>query len=525
MVMLSKGYEKYNAKLENINGIFNKLNGIINVDKYKKQLDHIKEEVDSLDFEKRTMPSSSMQTDYEHYSLTPYGEKIDDLISELESEILPFYEVHLWTNKINEDIKNINEENAEQIIDSTKNLIRKINSIYTHNNEDLTKIIDNAYKCIYNVILNEEMLDKHDILTFINNIGNEANREALGKLIRKDIKAIPKSTIVSDELKNIRKEGLGYDFLTNSVVREIALIELSEKSDNFKRRKIRATETLSDQINSVQRRKKELDAYSKENTSDIKNLKINKRMVNSKLLSFVLVPVITFTIGHVSGKLLSNTIDEYKTITRTINYETNEMIGDSQEVYDEKGNTYTATIKVHSPWKRNPNGAGYNRTVKAYEYTRDENNPELDVEKIQELNKEKYKYVEHKETLSEDENTTDTVIYVIETYQDKSDTRKSTKYVLPFSLVGTGLGIGVEVLLAVFGVLNPSELNYEKNRLAKKIKALLKDKDNIEHGYKNLYRDVENLKEEYDSVTSKYGKVDELVLPQIEVETPKVLRR
>ena len=515
MAMISQGFEQYNASIDNIKGIFKRLEGLLDTKKYEEELKVISDEVDSLERSKESVLPQSMQLAYEHYSLNPYLKRIEKLTMKLEDEVFPFYEIHLWTNKINEDIKNINEENADSIINETKSLIKKINDLNTRDKEDLKAIINRAYQCVYNVILNEEMLDKSDVLQFVTTFGTDANKESLGTLIRQDIKSIPKSSIVNDELKNIKKEGLGYDFLNPDIIRELALIELSGKSENFKRRKKVAVDTLTDEIDSIFRQKESLDNIYNENLDQIINLRINKAKANAKLLSFVLVPVLTFAIGNFSGKAISNNITEYKTTTRTINYETGNIVSGYEVVYDEKPNTYTATIKEMSPWKSNQFNKGYYRSVNTYEYIKNDDEEKIDVSQVTSLEKPKYKYTEYKDELSEYDEIQNITYYLTETFQDKNDTRKSTKYILPLSLVGVGIGIAGDVLLAALGIISISKLTDEKRDLAELLKREIREKKEIKEDYADFAKKVDEVNEEYKNVTKKYGSVDGIVLPQL----------
>ena len=52
---------------------------------------------------------------------------------------------------------------------------------------------------------------------------------------------------------------------------------------------------------------------------------------------------------------------------------------------------------------------------------------------------EKYSYIESKENLDKDDSTTQTTILLTETYQDKNDTRKSTKYIMSAETTSGGV--------------------------------------------------------------------------------------
>ncbi len=524
MALRSKGYEVFESKVQNFNGIIKKLEGIIDTSDYEEKLQEIYNDLNRTDISGRNMPTSTMRDDYEHYSLTPFNERVEALTDKLEEELLPFYEVHLLSNQINSDVENINEANAEQIVNDTITLIKKIIELNAHNRKDLTHIIDKAYKSIYKVILNEEMLDKNEVLKYVMNINNDQIREALGRLIEKDIKDLPKGNVIREELKNIKKEGLGYDFLTPGIIREIALLTLSDKNENFKIRKEKAAKELASHINEVVYARKEVEVDAKDNKSEIRGLRLRESALTAKILSFVLVPIIGIVGGHELGKALSNRIDEYKTVTRTVNYETKKQIGEENSVYDEHETTYTATVKECTPWRKNPSGIGYVRNVKAYEFRSTEGKKEFDIEEIKNA-KEKYKYMESKDVLDADENTTDSVILVTETFQDKNDTRKSTKYILPFSIVGGVLGIGIEVLLAFLGLLSPEKLSRSKRELFKQLRDKAVVKDRIKEEKIRINDQILSIQEEYKEKTTRYGNIDEITMPEIEPAAVKYLHK
>lgn len=522
MGLISKGYEVFESKVQNFKGIIKKLEGIIDTSYYEEELEKIYKD---LKGEKIYDPNmAAFRDDYEDYSLAPFNERVENLTYKLEEEVHPFYEVYLLSNQISNDVENINEVNVEQIVKNTIKLIKKVIDLNAHNKEDLTKIINNSYKSIYKVILNEEMMEKDDVLKYVLTIDNDQIREALGRLVEKDIEYLPKGNIIKDELKNIKKEGLGYDFLNPSIIKEIALNTLSDKNENFKLRKQNAATELASHINEIIYDKKTVEENSKNNKTEIRRLRLRESFLTAKILSFVLVPVIGIFGGHELGKALSNRINEYKTVTRTINYETKEQVGEENSVYDEKETTYTATVKECTPWRKNPSGIGYVRNVKAYEFRSTGDSQELNVEEIIK-NKEKYKYMESKDVLDEDENTTDSVILIVETFQDKNVFRKSTKYIIPFSIVGGVLGIGLEVVLAFIGVLDPSYLSIDKRELFRELKEKAIVKEEIKTEKIRIKDQILNIQEEYNEKTKRYGNIDEITMPNIEPEAVKYLHK
>ena len=60
------------------------------------------------------------------------------------------------------------------------------------------------------------------------------------------------------------------------------------------------------------------------------------------------------------------------------------------------------------------------------------------------INDSKYHYMEYKDTLSENDSMEEGVVLITETIQDKTDSRKSTKYIIPLSIVGAVLSLIIE---------------------------------------------------------------------------------
>lgn len=184
----------------------------------------------------------------------------------------------------------------------------------------------------------------------------------------------------------------------------------------------------------------ELDNNRETLKASIKNIKVDRRINRTKLMSYVLVPVILIGSGFGIGVTCSNKIDEYKTTTRVVNPANQEIVETISEVYDEKENTYTATVKVYSPWQKR--GSTYTRNVYAYNY--DPN--KIDYESFDDKDS-KYHYTEAKEQLDSNDSMEEGTVLITETIQDKSDSRKSTKYIIPFSIIGAVLSIAIDVLL------------------------------------------------------------------------------
>ena len=254
-------------------------------------------------------------------------------------------------------------------------------------------------------------------------------------------------------------------------------------------------------------------------------------MLISKACSIVLVPIITISAGGLIGKAKSDKITEYKTITRTVDLNTGNVIGDISSEYDDKVTTYAATVLVCDPWRKNPVGEGYVRNVKAYDYVSSSNTPFIATagdsqEGIHDTNRKvdsnikfKYQYTEATDTLKIGENTTDKSTLVIETYQDKSDSRISTKYIIPFTIGGVVLGALLDVLAILLRVYNLNDIKRIMNRLNNQIESKNMNNECILEELNKLKEEALLIEDEYGNTARKYGmSVEKLESKRLEYE-------
>ena len=107
-------------------------------------------------------------------------------------------------------------------------------------------------------------------------------------------------------------------------------------------------------------------------------------------------------------------------------------------------------------------------------------------------------------------------ILITETYQDKNDTRKSTKYILPLSLTGLGLGFVADVILVMISVYDLSYIKEQLNKIDKKIKDNKLNKKDVEIELMNMKNKALEIKEDYENIVKKYGHIEEsITIPEI----------
>jgi len=517
---LTRGHKEYDSKVKNLEGIFEKVSIVLDISEYRQELKSIQKGIDNDSSLRNKMTIPSMQMDYEGFIYDPYIKKVEVLTAKVEEQLLPFYELYLLSTKIDMQIKEISSENIHDILNNTRLLIDRLNNLNTHNIKERNDLINKAYKTIYAVIMYEEIFDRSDILSYINYLNAPANKETLGRMLTDDLRKLDKSELIDEDLRTIKEHGLGYDYLDATFIRKISRKTVGKQNSEYQMKKRKAIEQLSEKVTNLVDEKNSLSKELKENKQVIHNLRINKALLHAKVVSFVLVPIITFSAGRMIGKSISDNITEYKTITRTINIETGEIVDEPKTIYDDKGTTYVATVTSYEPWKKNSNGYGYIRKATAYEYETPENTDEnyhIEVEDLEGNLKEKYTFMEAKDTLDEHDSTEEYTILVTETYQDKSDARKSTKYTLPFAIGGAFLGIAINVVLVLLHVYDVETIREMLDSLNEEIKNGKLSEQEIKNKLKEMYDKAILVKQEYNDAIKKYGELgDQFIFEDID---------
>lgn len=516
--VLSTGFKRFDAEEKNLVGILDKVSNILDVSSYRESLDKIKmSTLGDEDFAK-VMPLSGMQATYESMLYDKYSKEIEALTAKANDELLPFYKIHALTEEIKEQIKNISSDNIAETLNYTKLLIDAINSVNAGDRTDKKKLIDEAYKTIYQVLLYEEIFDRSDILSYIRYLNLAVNKENLGRLLAEDLKRIDRQALLSADLKYMSEEGLGYDYLTEDFIRKISRVTVGEDNSEYKRKRKETIESLKTKVEDFKFRKNGTIDSLRELKKDKFKLYRNKSILYTKLLSIAMIPIITISAGGLIGKVSSDKIDEYKTITRTIDLDTNRIVGEPNIIYDEHETTYVATITKYTPWKSNPSGVGYIRNATSYEYIAPKDAGDdyhITENDINENIREKYSFVEMKDVLDENDSLTDSTILVTETYQDKSDSRKSTKFIIPFTITGAVLGILIDIALIAFRIYD----KYELEKLIYKINSRIKENSTQIDDVKKTLLDFKNelleIQNEYDEGIKKFGNFEEQFVDKI----------
>lgn len=508
---LTRGHKEYDSKVKNIEGILKKLEGILDISEYRKEFNEIIGEFEKDPSLSTKMLYSGMQMDYEGFVYDKYSDRLDALNYKLSVEALPFYELFLLCSRIQDKLKNVSGDNISDIIEDAKRLVDSVNELNTHNIKDKNSIIEKSYKTIYSVIMYEEIFDRSDILNYIRRINLPVNIENIGRLLSKDLSKLDKQDLIDLDLENIKEEGLGYDYLDARIIKKVSSKTVGETNSEYQSRRKQTIDELTEKVEELNRQKEASVNDLKRNKLEIKNLYKRKRILVSKMLSLVMIPIVAISAGHAIGKSASERITEYKTITRTIDAKTGRIIGEVEEEYDDHETTYVATILEQGPWRQNK-GGGYVRNVTAYEYITPEDAGEDYHVTADDLNGnliEKYKYLEATEVLGENDSTTETTLLITETYQDKSTARKSNKYTVGITVASGFAAIMIDIAVLTLQVFGYDEAKRKLYKLNEDIKEGRVEETELKMTLFELQQYANKLKEEYNDAVRKYGTLGE----------------
>ncbi len=524
---ISRAHEEYDAKVKNLEGIFNKIRGLFDIKEYEQELTKIKTEVDSN--KKLKEEKEFFEADINYNILKKYIDRVDAITKKLNEEYIPFYDVYLLSSKIDSMLSNVTAENIDEIIRDTESLLESISKLNHEGKKERIRIIEEAYKTVYGVILHEEVFGLSTVIDYINAKNRNMDRENLGRLIEKDINKLDIKDVLAEELEGIHKDGLGYDYLSKDFVSKLSKKVVGNPNSTYQERKSEAIRRIADNAQNLQNEKNRVVAQRDLTKKELRKLRFNMAKIYTNLLAFALIPVMTYSAGKGIGKVMSNNITEYQTITRTVNAETKQIVGEQEVTWEESKTAYVASVTVKTPWRKNPTGVGYIRNATVYEYiTPDEVSDDyhISVEDLEGNVLEKYSFVEPKDTLDTSDSTTDAEILITETYKG-SETRKSTKFVWPLAIIGLVGGFVIQVVLGLIisqNGIGVYEIKMLLGDLDKKIRTKKLTKKELTEELLKIKEEAMALAAEHNDVVKKYNLDSELLLPEVEALSTSLRR-
>ncbi len=490
------GYSTYESKLSNIERIMNLLDGIINVEDYKKELEVIKRDVDSR-FSTFNPKNNEIHANF----LEGICAKLDSMESLANESYLPFYELHLLTRQIDENVDNIDYESINLYIAKAKEVINTINSVEPYKRDDLKEIISKAYQAVYKVLIKEEVYDRTTLLDYLVTEAKRINQENIGRLIEKDISIID-STIKYNELEGIKKNGLGYDYLSRSVIKEIAKHYYNDYYSTVEQEKKTAFSEFHKNLDGLKKDNKDI----KNEQKAIRNLRIRIGTVWAKMIAYALVPVMATTAASVFGGALDR---NYQTESKTYNVETKELL-EEKNGYEVKTEG-SKIITIYEPWEEDGRflRSKYKRNIKKYEILDDTSSEEIMNTPLEEVLHDKAKLINEQEETSDDlrkEEIKDQLVELREVSQDYKD-----KKLGPTGLVIGGILGGFASAMA-FGCYEEEERKireWNSDRLQlKNQRAGYPSNREMRRKLKGLKQEMLDTQNEYQEKMNTYGKVN-----------------
>ena len=87
----------------------------------------------------------------------------------------------------------------------------------------------------------------------IKNGGNELLKEKLGLIIKNDIESLPRNCILRSELNYLKSEWLGYNFLDQTILKQIAILKRPQDKSNYEELSTLANIRLINHINDIEK--------------------------------------------------------------------------------------------------------------------------------------------------------------------------------------------------------------------------------------------------------------------------------
>ncbi len=475
---LYEGYKTFTSLMDDLKGIFQHIYAMKG---YKLKLGYYEDELGDIekDFkladgmlqannildEKFRIEHFEMYLTYETNALANCNARLKKLITEFAGDIYPVYNAYSLFTIIEKDLNEqgiFDSELNDEIIDNLIKLVDQVNKINTFGKVEVTEIIDKAYQTIYAGLLYEARFGKHRVLNHILELNLDANREKLGLLILADAQSyIERGELTRDEMhreqiKHI-SEGPGYDYLSMPFISRLSELHYGSLKQHY-------LEVQKNELDAIASGYKkylgEMTALNKEISEqkwDIRKFKLNIGTLRVSTCAFLLIPLIAAGAGGFVGKKIGDNIPEFRTTTRTYNYDTGEEIGEPIVEYTSVETSYVATIEVGEPWHAKP-GGGYIQEVSAYEFNAPvgaSGDHRITEEDIKRNLRKKYTVSVVKEELGPEDSMTDTTVNITETFQDKTIHQPSTKYILPLEIAsGVVAYLAVLFQLAWAGLIN-----------------------------------------------------------------------
>jgi hypothetical protein len=497
---MDREYYEYEAKVRKLKQIIEQLSTVFNMSEYEKELQNIEDEINEvLNSKIEKNPS---------YGIC--NSKLNDIIDFINEKLQIFYEIYLLSNQINSLLDNMTEDNYEKVVVLTKNLINNLLKVDMTKRDDCLKIINDSYRTIYDVIVNERAINREEIINYVLAEGDNIIKNNVGILVKEDIKKLHPTDRNDIELNYINN-GIGFNFLCKDVIEKICINNKFEKRTDYDGRKRTATMELLGKIDDVDNYKTNIEKQKEDRLKIVRKSKLTRAGLRAKMSLIFLSPVILSLLLGYGGSFFCpyRRVDE-----RTYNKVTKEVISESSN-YETKSPLYQVVVKSYGPWQENTEGDGYIRNIIEWNYTNNESTESVDPDDIVKMfDKDKKTYTETKAILNESDKKTEPRITVTEYITDKQDTRPHAFPTIGFGFVGSLI-----VLLIIACYYDNKHINIDRNKLREikdKLESMI-DRKFIKRSFVTLGDKRVMLEEEIKNVENKYGDItSEITEEQVE---------
>lgn len=507
--MTAKIYNNYVGAVMDLEQVIKDLRDLTALDKIEFDFSKYQKEIEEITSKVKELEKKGE----ENIPYEMYKNSLDLIKKRISSDFETLRNIRLRMYELNKLLENVNEDNISKINYETKNLLYYISNIVTYN-DDTNKVLDAAYKTIYNVILNEAIIDDYSILKNSDVTKNDMTREHISVLVNNDIKELLPNEVVEIKLQNASRE-LGYDCLDRETIKKIAMVKYGSKYDQYLERKKSVSQHFLEKIDNIKKEKEDIETKQDDDRLAIKNLKVYISKGRLKLMALILVPIM-----GIGGLAYLGTLPfrKHKTTTKTYNVITDEYIGEEKEAYAYTEYVYKANIRKCSPWREKLTCDGYVRDVLEFEYEDKNVTDRIDVNQALRMVAVKNESVEFKTQLDEGDSLTEPETIIVETIVDKDDTISHPAPMVCFPLTG--------ILLAMFidCAINAFDENWYFKTLKEEFRALGANKKSlrdiikgkltrrvIREKYVKIGKDVVKIQEEYADASKKYGEMEHAI--------------
>lgn len=423
-----------------------------------------------------------------------------------------FKELSDVLNRVKVGNKNafLKDSSMEKFISDNKKLIDLLIQVKNSKNIQLfTSLIDDSIKTLFSSLKTLSLIGNNELINTIGLTYSDYLKEHIASEVREQID-------VSSFEGQLEDDYVDFETIYKCALNDEEIITRRDEALSFEARQAEMEKARNDRISYLQERFKEFENNIKKYKDELKKLKLSKNCLKAKrlFLRMVLVPAVAVPlacpfIGRNIGLKASSKVLLTKTITNTVDTDSGDII-ESDAKYEELKTDYVASVTICDAWKKNASGTSYVRNCVVYDYDFSdlgeiEDDFHLTLENIKPENLiKKYTYQEPTDKVENEKYLTDSQVLITETYQDNKDTEISTKYNLPYTVAGVGVGgIILTSEILAYCLLGRNFKEKLDRKIAKDFSENEKKTTEVSKTLKLTLDSQKNAKEEYGSLTSK----------------------